>query len=241
MRITFVGTSHGVPEPNRKCSSYLLEVGENVYFVDMGTHPIEALRSRGISVDAVKGVFITHMHGDHVNGLVPFADLVTWYFKTPDPVICVPDPSVKELLCRWLEMTTKGFTKDLRFVKTEPGVVYDDGVLRATAIPTQHCGASFSYLVEAEGKAVLFTGDLKHPTVDYPVSALEREPELIVCEGAHFSPEEYIPLYSKYPVKKVCVTHYQNMFIPGILKLQEAMAEQGVPVIMGTDGLEICV
>ena len=36
MRIVFFGSSHGVPEPNRKCSSAMVSVGENNYFIDMG-------------------------------------------------------------------------------------------------------------------------------------------------------------------------------------------------------------
>ena len=75
MKITFIGSSHGVPEPNRKCTCIMIEVGANVYFIDMGAPAIDELRTRGISIDAVKGVFITHMHGDHTDGLIQFIDL----------------------------------------------------------------------------------------------------------------------------------------------------------------------
>ena len=49
MKITFLGSSHGVPEAHRKCSCIMIEVGENIYFVDMGTPTIDELRKRGIS------------------------------------------------------------------------------------------------------------------------------------------------------------------------------------------------
>ena len=98
MKITFIGSSHGVPEPNRKCTSIMIEAGENVYFIDMGTPAIDALRTRGISIDRVKGIFITHMHGDHTNGLIPFIDLITWYFKTPDPAVFLPIPAAAKVI-----------------------------------------------------------------------------------------------------------------------------------------------
>ena len=88
MRITFIGASHGVPEPNRKCSCTMIEISGRYYFIDMGTPSIDHLVTAGIPVDAVKGIFITHMHGDHTNGLVSFIDLISWYFKTADPTIC---------------------------------------------------------------------------------------------------------------------------------------------------------
>ena len=69
MKITIVGSSHGVPEPDRKCSCIKVEIGGNIYFVDMGTPAIDEMRRRGDDVNAVKGVFITHMHGDHIGGL----------------------------------------------------------------------------------------------------------------------------------------------------------------------------
>ena len=85
MRIIFFGSSHGVPEPNRRMSSILVEVGENRYFIDMGTQSIEQLITRRIPVESVKGIFITHMHGDHTDGLPAFLDLTGWYFKKPTP------------------------------------------------------------------------------------------------------------------------------------------------------------
>ena len=81
MKITFVGSSHGVPEPHRQCSCTMIEVAGNTYFVDMGTCAINALRTRNIPVDSVKGIFLTHMHGDHSDGLIQFVDLLTWFFR----------------------------------------------------------------------------------------------------------------------------------------------------------------
>ena len=91
MRIVFFGSSHGVPEANRRCSSAMIEVGDRRYFIDMGTQSIEQLITRRMAPNSVKGIFFTHMHGDHTNGLVSFVDLCTWYFKDVRPGIYVPE------------------------------------------------------------------------------------------------------------------------------------------------------
>ena len=75
MKIVFFGASHGVPEPNRRCSCAMIETGEARYFVDMGTQATEQLMTRGIPMDAVKTIFVSHMHGDHTDGLISFVDL----------------------------------------------------------------------------------------------------------------------------------------------------------------------
>ena len=64
-------------------------------------------------------------------------------------------------------------------------MIFEDENIRITAIANQHTDCARSFLVEAEGKTVLFTGDLKHDIPDYPAVATERELDLIVMEGAH--------------------------------------------------------
>ena len=63
MNVTLLGTSHGVPEPNRRCSCSMVEVSGRYYFIDMGMNAIDEIVTRQIPVDAVKGVFITQNVG----------------------------------------------------------------------------------------------------------------------------------------------------------------------------------
>lgn len=237
MKITFIGSSHGVPEPNRKCTCIMIEVAGRVYFIDMGTPAIDALRTRGISIDAVKGIFVTHMHGDHTNGLIQFIDLITWYFKTPDPAIHLPVMEAAKVIDDWLKVTLNGQEKKIDYRQTVPGPLYDDGFIQVTAIATQHCPHSFAYLVEAEGKRVLFTGDLKNPGVDFP--AVAQPIDLLVCESAHFPATDYLPVLENADVKKVCVTHYSDKFLASVLQMQATLNEKGIHSVKATDDLQI--
>ena len=150
MKITFLGASHGVPEPNRRCSCAMIEVQGRIYFIDMGVMVIDELRTRGIPVESVEAVFLTHVHGDHTNGLIHFVDLCSWYFKNADPLICVPDMAMKQVIDAWLRVTLS-HPRDIRFQEIAPGVIYDDGLLKVTAIATQHCARSHAFLVVADG------------------------------------------------------------------------------------------
>ena len=234
MKLTFLGTSHGVPEPNRQCASTLVEVGGKYYIIDMGCMVIPELVNRGIRVDDVKGVFITHLHGDHMNGLFQFVDLISWYYKTPDPVIALPELTIRDDIRSYLQHT--GLTmKALPFVKIHSGVIFDDGALKVTAIPTQHHVPSYSFLLEAEGQRVLFTGDLKHPSVDFP--KVEGRVDLAVCEGAHFLVTDYLPVWEGMDIGQIAIHHYVNRNVAHILKLQKELAP--TPVHMVADGMEI--
>ena len=241
MKITFIGSSHGVPEANRKCTCIMIEAGGNVYFVDMGTSAIDGLRARNIPVDAVKGIFITHMHGDHTNGLPQFVDLITWYFTSADPVICIPRLEAARIIGEWLDITMNEDKKEIRYRETAPGVVYDDGVLKVRAIPTKHIYKSFAYLVEADGKKVLFTGDLANPAIDFPTAALEEDPDLIICESAHFPASDYAPIFDEYKPKKVCITHYSDRFLGSVLTLCKQLNEKGITALRAEDNFEFHV
>lgn len=233
MRITLIGASHGVPEPNRKCSCTMIEISNRYYFIDMGTPSIDHLVTAGIPVDAVKGVFITHMHGDHTNGLISFIDLISWYFTTADPAICLPDMEGVKAIKNWLKVCQSS-PRELHYKEVQPGVIFDDGFLTVTAIPTLHVERSYAFFLEAERKSILFTGDLKHPDQDFPVIAKERETDLIVCEAAHFNATAYLPHLQECKTKLVYVNHYQGLKIPSILQLAEEMGD--IPVKLAYDG-----
>ena len=236
MKITFIGASHGVPEPNRKCSCTMLEISGRYYFIDMGTPSIDHLVTAGIPVDAVKGIFITHMHGDHTNGLVSFIDLISWYFITADPTIFLPNIEGAKAIETWLKVTQSS-PRALHYEEIQPGLIYDDGILKVSAIPTLHADRSYAFFLEAEGKAILFTGDLRHPDQDFPVMAKECETDLIVCESAHFNATDYLPHLQACKTKLIYVNHYQGKKIPSILQLAENIGN--IPVKLAYDGSEI--
>ena len=62
MKITFLGTSHGVPAADRYCSSTMIDVNGCLYFIDAGAPLIDLLLRRGADLNQVKAVFTTHLH-----------------------------------------------------------------------------------------------------------------------------------------------------------------------------------
>ena len=81
MKLTFLGTSHGVPAADRFCSCAMLEVNGAHYLIDCGAPAAELLIRRGIPYTALRAIFTNHAHGDHTNGLLHLCDLSNWKFK----------------------------------------------------------------------------------------------------------------------------------------------------------------
>ena len=246
MKIDFFGSSHGRPEPGRKYSSIMVEIGENRYLVDIGTDPICEMINRNLPVESIKAVFVSHMHSDHIGGLFQYVGLTNipgGAYDAADPAIYLPNDLEKtqQLLQGWMEVTGRKRVKPTRFFSVEEGVFFDDGILRVTAYRTMHMNYSYAFLLEAEGKRVLITNDLysKEPMLDFPVAALEQPLDLLIGESAHFDATDYVNVLTGKDVKKMCITHYSPKHIDSIPAFAALMPQ--LPLQLATDGMQILV
>ncbi len=236
MRLTFLGSSHGVPESRRKCSAILITVGENHYIVDIGCDVVPELVTRNIDMKTVKGIFVAHPHGDHCNGIFAFVELANWYAVKSNPKILFPVDGVKEILQQWTSMMSGGREmRPMEIEKYSAGEIFNDGVLKVTAIPTKHCNDSYAFLLEAEGKRVLYTGDLTGTAEDFPHEGLNGGVDFLIGESAHFSTMKYVEILKDRQVKRFAVTHH---FAPNEQFLEAQKALKPLPMTLIYDGME---
>ncbi len=208
MKLTFLGTSHGVPSESRYCSSVLLERNGRQYLLDAGAPVIDLLLRQHIPLTDLKAVFLTHMHGDHCAGLFSLVDLSNWYFTDMNYTVFLPEASGEELLRQYLRVTAHSELRaGISLAPVHPGLCYEEAGLRISAIPVDHAvGFScFAYCIEADGKTVLLTGDMRADLGDFPV--LSSPPDLLVTEMAHCSAEDLHDRILACAPKKVVLTH----------------------------------
>lgn len=70
---------------NRPCMASILTFQGKIYLIDAGPNIIHSLRALGIGVNEIEGIFHTHAHDDHFNGLTILmrADHKIKYYATP--------------------------------------------------------------------------------------------------------------------------------------------------------------
>lgn len=238
MRITILGSGHGVPEAHKKCTSILIEVGADRYIVDAGCDINMELADRRIHPDSVKAIFITHPHNDHIDGLYSFLGLLAWFYKTANPEVYVPNEKCASLVHTYLDTFGFKLRPEQKLEIVGEGVIYDDGVLKVTSFATQHCPNSHAFLIEAEGKRVLCSGDLKNPAIDFPpVDDLDAA----ILETAHFPVIAYTDIIKAKNIKSVYINHYGNYI--GQINLERFQILKKdiapIPADITTDGYEI--
>ena len=211
MKITFLGTSHGVCEKNRFCSATAVTIKGVTYVIDAGAPISTLLQAKGIKLQTVKALFITHNHGDHIGSLPEFVIQLNCHHKLffPGAHVDIYVPDMREH-----EHTVWGcaHTAITDFKVYSEGVIFEDENIRVTAFRTMHTPASFGFLVEAEGKRIVFSGDIASDLSDYPEELTEHENDVVIVEAAHprLNKPENMAVFAKTKTRHYLINHYSS-------------------------------
>ena len=223
MKITFLGTSHGVPEKDRYCTCIMLESGGAIYFIDAGAPMIDFLVNKGKSINDLRAVFTTHVHSDHTVGLVHLVNLMNWYYKKSAAEIFITEQEHIDATARWTYTAGDGYIDEerIRFKIPYEGCVYQDENIKVEYIPTAHMKNSYAILVTEGEKRVLFGGDLSHGLRKRDVPPLISENiDGFVCELAHFTMDELTPYLDGCNSKRVFFIHVKPARYESIEKIK---------------------
>ena len=100
LKVVVCGSRSPLPAPGRAEACILVEAGDDIYIFDMGNGSAVNLQQYQIPWSNVKGIFITHMHSDHIADL-PDAHLASWIQGRKSPL--------KVYGPKGINLVTKGF------------------------------------------------------------------------------------------------------------------------------------
>lgn len=235
MKLLFVGTSHGIPERDRFCTSTFLQTHGRLYIIDAGAPISPLIKKYGFEHKDVKAIFVSHLHGDHFEGLPEFCDQIGWFYTNSNPKFLLPDDRGVYLLSTWVN-TMRPDTRALDFNTYSPGVIYEDECIRVSAIPTKHIQNAYSFLVEAEGKKLFFTGDMSNDFPEYSELLGSERYDLVVCEGAHSRYDTCADSIAATNTSKMVVNHIAPRMLESIRQFGETSPFE---FIVSYDGMEL--
>ncbi len=250
IQITFLGTCSGTePKAGRHHCSIVIECGGLNYFFDAGENCSHAAHTLGIELTSVRAVFISHMHIDHIGGLANLIFTIRKLArvrKTPhingnSYDIFVPD--LEKLAAVKLIADAHRPAGGVNIVDHEvsDGLVFEDENVRVTAIHNDHLREadkegwhSYSYLIESEGKKIVFSGDVHYPHELDPL--LEGGCDLLIMETGHHKVTDVCEYAKSRGIRKLVFNHHGREILRSVSDAEKVIDSYGIDGVIANDG-----
>jgi ribonuclease Z len=172
LEVTFLGTSSATPTKTRGLPSIAITREGQVTLMDCGEGAQAKFVKFGLGLNREMLILVTHLHGDHVNGLLGLLQTMSMSQRIRKLTIVGP----RELF-EWLENTVRvlhiGLSFEVLMVPVRSGVVVRGRDFRVRATRASHSVPAWSYVFE----------ELARPGVFNPAKAIA----LGVPEGKKWS------------------------------------------------------
>lgn len=135
----------GEPKRHRTPCSAVLQIDQKKYLIDAGQVNLHQRFPAG----SIDGIFLTHFHPDHVQGLFH----LRWGTNLSIPVFAPPDPEGCADLFKHPGI--------LNFKRVNPFSSFDVAGLQVTPVPLIHSKPTVGYLFEYKKRRVAYLSDTK--------------------------------------------------------------------------------
>ena len=265
IKVTLLGT--GTPQPimDRFGASILVEAGSETLLFDAGRGCLQRLRQINIAYDKIDGLFLTHLHSDHIVG-IPDLWLTGWLVsRRVRPLNVFGPKGTKKMLHNLREAYSydisirvsddKRTEEGSKFWVTEihEGVIYEKNGVKVIAFDVDHhpIVPAFGYRVEYNGHSVVLSGDTRYSE---NLARYAKEADLLIHEVAiapdtlsktdpqynvlmhHTTPEQAAMIFDKALPKLAAFSHIVK--IRGLTEediMKKTKAGYPGRVVMGED------
>ena len=157
MQITFLGTSSGVPTRSRNVSSVALRLPQRaeLWLFDCGEGTQHQIIRSDLKISQLSRIFITHMHGDHIFGLMGL--LATCGLAgNPTQINIYGPPKLDEYLRACSRYSHTHLSYPINVHAVEPGIVYEDEEFIVSCGRLEHRITDFGYRVAEKDRTGRF-------------------------------------------------------------------------------------
>ena len=242
MRVQFVGSGDAFGSGGRFNTCFRVERSSGDFLIDCGASTMIALRRLGIDPNAIRTIFVSHLHGDHFGGLPFFILDAQFYSRRQAPLTLVGPPTFQDRLLKAMEIFFPGsstaarkFTIDVHEVAPGTSLTIDDIVI--DAVEVRHaCGAPpLGLRFQCDGKTIAYSGDTEWTDSLIDVG---RDADLFIVEALSF--EKRITQHLDYAsfranserigAKRVVLTHFGPEMLARLGDAAHETAEDGLLV-----------
>jgi ribonuclease Z len=160
LQITFLGTSSGVPTRSRNVSSVALRLPQRAEFwlFDCGEGTQHQILRSDLKISQLSRIFVTHMHGDHIFGLMGLL-ASCGLAGNADRIDVYGPPDLDEYLKACRRYSQTHFSYPIKIHTVRPGVVFEDEQFTVRCELLKHRVPAFGYRVTEKDRPGHFDAD----------------------------------------------------------------------------------
>lgn len=150
MKLTILGCYAATPRTITNPTSQVLEIRNRMFLIDCGEGTQVQLRKHKIKFSKINHIFISHLHGDHVYGLIGLVSTFMLLNRVNDLHIYGPK-GVKEMITLQLRLSNSWTSYGLYFHELESDqseLIYEDEKVTVRTIPLKHRVYTNGFLFE---------------------------------------------------------------------------------------------
>ncbi|MBN3896596.1 MAG: ribonuclease Z [Nostoc sp.] len=157
MQITFLGTSSGVPTRSRNVSSVALRLPQRaeLWLFDCGEGTQHQIIRSELKISQLSRIFITHMHGDHIFGLMGLLATCGLAGNVERIDIYGP-PGLNDYIQAASRYSYTHFSYPIKVHAIRPGVIYEDDDFTVSCGNLHHRITAFGYRVAEKDRSGRF-------------------------------------------------------------------------------------
>ncbi|MBD2681046.1 MULTISPECIES: ribonuclease Z [Nostoc] len=157
MQITFLGTSSGVPTRSRNVSSVALRLPQRaeLWLFDCGEGTQHQILRSELKISQLCRIFITHMHGDHIFGLMGLLATCGLAGNVERIDIYGP-PGLNEYIQAASRYSHTHFSYPIKVHAIRPGIIYEDDDFIVSCGNLHHRITAFGYRVAEKDRTGRF-------------------------------------------------------------------------------------
>lgn len=168
MKLTLLGTGCPVASLRRQGPSQIVECGDDAVLVDCGAGTLRRLLEAGFDGKPISYIALTHLHSDHVTGLLDVL-YASWVRRQP-PIIIGP-PGTQHLVTHLVESMAydtrirggeaRRWALEVQEVEEGWSISGDDWQLEAFRVDHQPVDQAFGYRFDQGNSSLIISGDTK--------------------------------------------------------------------------------